>query len=168
MKEPPIQIGKVIREHGIKGELRVHFFNAQSPLLKKGLSLSLKVGEKLKKTQISFIKPHQKAFLCAFEGVFDRETAFLWRQAEVWIDRKEIMVKQEQEFLWQDIIGFRVFYQNKDFGTITRFVDRKFQPLIEIKKGSQKYLLPFVKNWITKLDSTEKTIEFEAPEGIFD
>ena len=70
----------------------------------------------------------------------------------------------------ENILGFRVFHQNKNLiGTVREIVQNPGQDLLKIISPENKeILIPFHEDFITSLNTKKKTIRVELPEGLTD
>jgi 16S rRNA processing protein RimM len=118
---PPrlIALGAVVRAHGIRGELRVHRFNPESPLLLDQRTVWLKRGEAARNVAVEASRAHGDAVLFKLRGVDTREQAELLRGDEVCVDRAVLPALEPGEHYHTDIIGLRARADDgRDLGVV--------------------------------------------------
>jgi 16S rRNA processing protein RimM len=69
--QPLLEVGRVVRAHGIRGEVAVKLVTDRTERLTPGAVLVTAAGER----QVVAARPHQDGYLVAFTGVSDRSGA---------------------------------------------------------------------------------------------
>jgi 16S rRNA processing protein RimM len=69
--QPLLEVGRVVRAHGIRGEVAVKLVTDRTERLAPGAVLVTVAGER----QVTAARPHQDGYLVAFAGVSDRSGA---------------------------------------------------------------------------------------------
>ena len=143
-------VGKIVKPQGIKGEVKIlplvdipAIFNG-----KHKLYLNKKEAELLKCT-------YRLGFAYAtFKEIPDRNTAELYRNVEVYIDKEEFYKIPSNSVLIDDLIGEQIFDENGEYvGQIQGVDNFGFDDVIIIKDGDERvYQLPFVKAIFKKTD----------------
>lgn len=69
-----------------------------------------------------------------------------------------------------NILGFKVFHQNRNLiGTVREIVQNPGQDLLKVISPDRKeILIPYHEDFITDLDTKNKTIHVELPEGLIE
>ena len=135
-------VGKIVKPQGIKGEVKIlplvdipAIFNG-----KHKLYLNKKEAELLKCT-------YRLGFAYAtFKEIPDRNTAELYRNVEVYIDKEEFYKIPSNAVLIDDLIGEQLLDENGEFvGQIQGVDNFGFDDVIVIKDGDECiYQVPFV------------------------
>src|SRR3990167_7641859 len=139
-----LAIGKLYREHGLKGEMTFKLFSPDGNPPKKGEKILIQCGEKEMQSHVEKIS----------------------RQATLLVSKQKIKPKKGEALL-VDLIGFEVcdmlgaslgFLKGLEGNTAKVFL------VVEHKEG-KSFLVPDQSLWIKKIDSTQKQIWLELPEG---
>ena len=72
-----IELGVIVKPHGVRGEIRVHVFNPESTLLQELAEVFLigEEGEEPSLVEVESTRPGPKALLMQLAGVGSREDA---------------------------------------------------------------------------------------------
>jgi 16S rRNA processing protein RimM len=74
-----LEIGRVVKPHGIRGELVVDLVTNVEGRLRPGVALECRFGDGLRPMLVRTVRPHQHRFLVMIEGVTSLEQAETWR-----------------------------------------------------------------------------------------
>ena len=165
--EDRILIGKITTAHGIKGFVKVQFYGENIDLLDQyGALYTSKSGQ----NQIELeIKNQQKdVWVCAVEGVNDRNQAEALRGTQLYIDADLLPeLEDEEEFYYNDLIGMSV--QDVDgnkIGKVTNVENFGAGDLLEIKLNKGKsFYLPFTETYVPNIAKSDGIVtiqEFEV------
>lgn len=159
MSTEKLEIGHVLRAHGIRGWLRIR---ASSDAL-----LSLKrLFIDGKEYAIEQVQTEKDDFLVKLAGVNDRNHSELLRGRKVAIFRSELPPPAEDEIYVADLVGCRVFDKNgRDLGEVRHSFPSGAHEVLEVR-GSQTFLLPLVGPMIVELDVANRKIICDPPEGL--
>jgi len=150
-----LEIGRITRPHGVRGEVGVRLTSNRTERLDPGSVLETVNGP----LEIRSSRPHKGGWLVVFGGVADREAAEGLRglvlSAEPIDDPDELWV--------HELIGAMVIDQHgQDRGRVTRVLDNPASDLLELDSGA---LVParFV---VSHVAGDE--VRVETPAGLFD
>ncbi len=170
-------VAKIRDSHGLKGELFIMSLAGDFPWL-EGLTefwLSYKALDKegkhlplQKKFTIKSTRPHKKGFLVMTNEIGDRTEADTYKGGQFLVPSELTVSKVGEEIFLGEIEGFEVSTEEGVLGTIDSFGSNGVQDLIQIKKDEKEYQIPFVKDFIVKIDFKKKTILMKLPEGLFE
>ena len=77
----------------------------------------------------------------------------------VFIDKKELPLKEEDEYYWFELIGMNVFNNENIFiGKVKDIIDNTAQPVLVIKNNSEEYLVPMVEKYVEDIDLVNSKI----------
>lgn len=159
--DPKIEIGRVARAHGIRGEVAIVTHDPESELL--GDVDTVWVGGVERK--IGEARGTQRGWLVLFEGVATRNDAELLRGQAVEVDRERLEL-DDDDVLLDDLVGCRV--QRVDgapWGTVAA-IDFGMQDLLVIHDGELERLLPLVDEFVVGIDLENGVITVDPPEGL--
>jgi len=159
--DPRLEIGGIARAHGIKGEVVVHTHDPDSVIL--GDVETIWVGGVERK--ILEARGTHRGWLVALEGVETRNDAEALQGKVVEVDRADLDLA-EGEVLLDDMIGCKVVLPDgRDWGTIAA-VNLGPQDQLVIHDGEIERLLPFVDQFVTKIDIAAGVVTVDPPEGL--
>lgn len=159
--DPRIEIGRVSRAHGIRGEVAIVTHNPESELL--GDVDKIWVGG-VERT-IREARATQRGWLVLFDGVATRNDAELLRGQTVEVDR-ELLELDDDDVLLDDLIGCRVqLVSGAPWGTVAA-VNGGIQDLLVIHDGELERLLPLVDEFVVGIDLDNGVITIDPPEGL--
>lgn len=162
------KIGKLIKPHGIKGEISFAFENdvfdkVDCPYLIcriDGIFVPFFVQE--------YRFKGKDTALLTFEGVDSDEKAQRMSGLEVYFPRKyyEGNCEEDIEYSWNFFIGFKVFDENAGELGIIEEVDEKTINTLFLIKGEEDIIIPATEDFIAKIDAKKKLLYLNLPEGL--
>ena len=83
----------------------------------------------------------------------------------VYVKKENIPLQNVDKLNLTEYLNFEVTDTNhENIGFINDIYNNKLQNLIEIKNKKKKILIPFVKNYIVKIDKKNKILILDLPE----
>jgi len=165
------KIGKLVKPHGIKGEIAFAFENdifdkTDCPYLiclLDGIFVPFFVEEyRFKGKDTALVK---------FEGLDSEEEVRRLNNTEVYFPREYFdQSEEEAEYSWNYFIGFDVIDSELGkIGTITDIDDSTINVLFVIYNDNEEELLiPASEEFITAIEPENKTINMILPDGLID
>lgn len=156
-----IQIGNIVKVHGLKGELIL-----ESPFDELPDSISLiyagKEGRQLSPYRLETLQSRPKSgrnlFFLKLENVDTRSDAEALIRSDVYCAENDI---PEHSPLWEedlDIIGWQITDNDNHFGEVVDVFETPAHFIIEINHKSGSVLVPWVEEYITELDEENHTV----------
>lgn len=163
MEKQMISVGKILKTHGIKGELKVlPLTDDPDKRFQPGSTFYIKTNEeKLTEYTIEKSKPYKKnTILLKFLNVDSIDDAENLSGTYLTIPEKEIAPLEEGRFYIFQIVGLRVYEENGEYlGKIIEVQQTGSNDVYIIKKDSGKELLiPALKEVVKKVDLDNKTM----------
>jgi 16S rRNA processing protein RimM len=122
------------------------------------------VGEKPMEVERTWM--HGDELILKFAGVNTISEAEKLAGAEVAIPFEQRAALGEDEFYESDLIGCEVFdAAGRSLGRVTQFEETGGTPLLHL---SDDVLIPFAKSICTQIDTTNKRILVNLPDGLLD
>lgn len=165
-----LKIGKIIDSHGLDGTFKV-FNTTDSPKKRyaKGNKVYLyneSTDERLELTVERFRLSGQIAFV-KLEGIDNPESAKEFKGFEIHTikDRNDLEVGY---YFYEDLVGCAIIDQNKnELGKVSKVEEFPAQITLRVKRSNGKdFFVPFVKQFIKKVDIDAKKIHIEVIEGM--
>ncbi len=166
-----VELGRVQKPHGLKGELCIELY-ADSPFLFEGIKrvyLQLP-GKKPKPCELLEWRPHQGRALILVDRCQGRDQAEAWRGAEVLARERDLPEPDEDEVSPEELIGLPVVHANGTrVGTLADIQDVAGQELWFIHDDEgREILLPAVEEFVLDIDLDEGVIVIDPPEGLLE
>ena len=167
-----LYIGDILNPHGLKGSLIV--FSHTRPANAVAGYLRWYVGKNeqdVREFNVEDCHQHKKRILAKLEGINHINDAEKFKGLKIFVPEAEVEV-DEDEFLWQDLVGCEVFDQNKQrLGKVTNLHEFGAQDNLEIKTTddmeiSGEWLLPFIEDVIVEVDLDQGVIHVNVLEGM--
>jgi 16S rRNA processing protein RimM len=153
-----LEVGRVARPHGLKGEVIVELVsNRPEERLAPGAQLATDDGE----LEVVSSTPHHHRWIVRFAGVDDREGADRLRGAVL---RGEPL--DEDGTLWvHELIGAQVFDRAGGcVGSVVAVEPNPASDLLVVAVGDREHLVPMV----FVVETEPGRIVIDPPEGLFD
>ena len=167
-----LYIGDILNPHGLKGSLIV--FSHTRPADAVAGYLRWYVGKdesNVTEYAVSDCHQHKKHILAKLEGVDHIDQAQALKGMKIFVSEDEVEV-EEDEFLWQDLIGCTVVDQaGNKLGEVTALHEYGAQDNLEIKttadmEVSGEWLLPFIEDVVALVDLDKQIIEVNLIDGM--
>ena len=159
-------VGRIGRAHGVQGEatIEVRTDNPEQRFA-IGEELTTDTGRKLK---ITGNRWHNQILLLTFAGVSDRNQV---EELKDLLLHAEVDAEQNQpgEYHFQQLIGAQVKLSDGEIvGAVTEVVALPGQDLLAVSTQKGEVLIPMVKQIILSIDTANKIIVINPPEGLLD
>ena len=139
-------VGKFINTHGIKGEIRlISNFERKDLVFKKGI----KVYINNKEFTINSYRLHKNFDMLTFQEINDINDILIYKGSNVFVKRDSIPSNIN---LKSDLINYEIVYNNKIIGKLCDFFNNSKYDLMVIKNDKKEYLVPYLDNFIEKID----------------
>ena len=165
----PIALGVIGRPRGLGGDVFVTLYNQDSDQLVSGRRFVLiRDGEEpLERTMLS-CKPAGKKnrYVTRWEGVKGRADAESLVGLVVHIERSELEEIEEDEFYYDDVLGYTVEEADgTTLGTVYRVFSAATDILIVRGEGTE-WMIPAVQDVIVSLNHDEQKFVVAIPDGL--
>ena len=155
-----VAIGAITKPHGVRGEMRVHSFNAESTLWKKLESVRVVSGEGPRDHKVLRSKQAAKYVILSLEGVESMEAVDSLRRAEIHVPRAVLPPVREDEFYYADLPGMRVVDEEGALlGEALAVLEYPAVDCVEVR-GSDGGIreLPLTRPWLRDVDESARQI----------
>ena len=147
-----INIGKLVNTHGIKGEVRIlSDFRHKNKIFIKGMKLY--IGKKHEEFIINTYRFHKIYDMVTFDGINNINDVEYLKGSQVYINEEDL--KLDDEIYSGKLINFSVYIGDKKIGNITEIIDT---PANEVLRVDKDILIPYVDEFIKKIDINEKKV----------
>ncbi len=167
-----IPIAKVIKPHGVKGEVKVKFFSddevllenlKESVLFREKDNLIVNVGiEKLRKTP--------KGFIVSFDGFNNIANAERIRNCVLYMNKDKLPSTKNDEFYFFQLIDCEVYDDDNGslVGIVSDIIETGANEVLVVTREKSRFsfeeeLIPFTKEFVRNIDLCKKTILVKKP-----
>jgi 16S rRNA processing protein RimM len=159
--DPRIEIGRIARAHGIRGEVVIVTHDPASTLLDEVDTVW--VGSAAR--HIAGARSTPRGWLVQLDGVATRNDAEALRGQVVEVDR-DVLELADDDVLLGDLVGCRVELVDGTAWGIVHAVTPGMQDLLVIHDGELERLLPLVDEFVKRIDLVAGIIVVDPPEGL--
>lgn len=168
-KEDCFYLGKVIRTHGIKGDVMIYLDVDDPERYKKMKSFYVEKDDELSAFNANLISIRDNVAKVHIKGVDDMTKAEEFLKCEVYLPLSKLPKLEENKFYFHEIINFKVVDKTKgEIGVFEKVVDFPQQAIAQIKNGKKEILVPMIPEFIERIDREEKILFLNLPEGLVD
>ena len=155
-----IAIGRIKNPHGLKGHLKFLSFSGEIDHLLKLKRFYVKKNDNFISLFVNEIKKNGNFLLIKFDNINDPETAKKYSNCEVYIERKNALPLDEDEFYFADLCGCSIKYDGLIIGEVISVWDNGQNNFLEIRKNTGgTFMAPFIEKYIGAVDIAIKEIE---------
>ena len=159
--DPRVEIGRIARVHGIRGEVVIATHDPESDLLDR--QPALWIGGIAR--EVVRARSTQRGWLVQLAGVATRNDAEALRGQAVEVDRAALEL-DEDDVLLDDLIGCRVQRVDRTpWGTIAA-IEGGMQDRLVIHDGDIERQLPLVDEFVTAIDLEAGVVTVDPPDGL--
>ncbi|WP_459128749.1 ribosome maturation factor RimM [Guggenheimella bovis] len=152
-----IVIGKIVRTVGLKGFVRFYPYAE-----KTSIQEDVTVWIQEKPYEVQDIQVQKNMLNVRLKGFDTIESAEKLVGYEVFMEKEDIEL-EDDEFLFVDLIGLTVkSTEGEVIGTVSDILERSYQDILVVGDT----LIPFVDEFIKKVDLEEKCITVQVIEGL--
>lgn len=163
-----LQIGRVVKSHGVKGEVAVELLADESEEhIVVGAVLTGRQAGKERELTVKSVRPHQKRLLVSFEEVPDRTAADSLRGMKFFAEPLE-REEDSDEYYNHELIGLKVRHEGTEVGEVTGVMDAPNRKILEIDYRGKEVMVPFVMDFVPELDTEAGYLTITPPEGLLD
>tara|TARA_Y100000817_G_scaffold200750_1_gene157104 strand:- start:54 stop:578 length:525 start_codon:yes stop_codon:yes gene_type:complete len=158
-----IPLGKIIKPHGVKGELKVFLYNDRSSTLKEGLYIWFKLDEKFVKYSVLNLRGvTKKSQILKIKEVDTFDKAMIISKKEFFVSRNDFEELDENSFYLNDLIGCDVFDEkNQSLGKILDVLNFPANDVLLISYEDKEIMVPFVEDFILLFDLDNRLVKLK-------
>jgi 16S rRNA processing protein RimM len=165
-----IAIGRVIKPHGLSGEVVVEVLTDFPERFSEGLRVFLSGGAlEAREARIVAVRPHQNRVLLTFEGISDVSTAETLRNVELSVSAEDVSPRPPGYVYHWELEGAAAVDANgNELGRVTGLVDSAGRPLLVLATPRGEREVPFTAPLVVSVDVARKRIVLNPLPGLLD
>lgn len=168
--EERLQVGVISSTHGVRGEVKV-FPTTDDVTRFKKLKEVILVTEKTEKVlKITSVKFFKQFAILKFEGIDTLNDVEVYKGASLYVDRKNAVKLQKDEYFIADLIDLKVVDENgNELGTLIEVMPTGANDVYIVKNAEGKELLfPAIKECILNIDFKKGQMTVHVMDGLLD
>lgn len=168
MKEYVV-IGKIVRTHGLMGNVRVQPLTNVLEVFDKSKQFFImdESRDEIYTVQVEDIKRSGKTFLIKFYGVNNEETAKKIVGLEIVMKAEDLpKLSSPDEFYYYEVLNIDVFDQTGNFiGKVCDIISTGSNEVLVVRSDDEEVLLPMIRDYVVELHKKDRLI-VRIPEWI--
>ncbi len=166
--EQLMEIGQIVNTYGIKGFLKVVPYTDDITRFENLKSIYVETKNSLKTFIIEDVKYSKNLVLLKLKGIDDINTAEIYKNCYLKIDRKDAVELPEDSYFIIDLIGITVFSDNdEELGNIVDVYSTGANDIYVVKNQlGKQVLLPAIGEVIKDVDIQNKKMIVHLIEGL--
>ena len=168
-KDSCFELGKIIKPHGLQGELQIHL-DVDEPNSYKNLeSVFVEIQDNLVPFFVESLSLNKNKGIIAFEDVESIEEAEKLRNHTLHLPLSLLPKLPDGKFYYHEVIGYIVVDKELGkLGTVESILTGKAQDLVEMSYQGKEILIPLIDEIVINANHEEKTLNVQLPEGLLD
>jgi len=163
-----IEIGKVVRPHGLAGRMKVLSYLESDSVLHDLTEVS--VGRKVQEVvtfPLEGVQTGNGFYILKLKGIEDRDPVTGLVGLSVWMPSAAMTALPEGEYYWTEIIGLLVFTEEGvPLGRIESVFPTGSNDVYVCKNGQKEILLPAIGDVVMKIDKKGGTMVVRLLKGL--
>ncbi|MBS3754920.1 MAG: 16S rRNA processing protein RimM [Desulfobacterales bacterium] len=161
-------IGKIIKAHGVKGEVKVYPYLEEYSLMDPGREVLVEPpGTSATLYRIHKARVYKNVLRVAFEAVDDRDAAEELVGGRVLTPRSMLPPAEPDVWYWCDLIGLDVYDANGEFiGRVAAMMETGSNDVFVVRQEGEERLIPAIASVVLDIDLDAGKMRVDLPEGL--
>jgi 16S rRNA processing protein RimM len=162
-----VTVGRVLRPHGVRGEVAVQVLSDVPGRFDKGSRVSgIREGEPPLPLEVATGRVHKTGAVVRFEGYEDRDRAEELRNLWLEIPRSEVPAAEPGTYYQYELLGCLCRANGEELGRVVEVLEDGGGLLLIVEGGGRRVPVPFVKEFLREVDVAAARIDLELPPGL--
>lgn len=162
-----ISVGRVLRPHGVRGEVVVEVLSDVPGRFKKGSKVTgVREGARPLPLAVVTGRVHKSGAVVRFEGYDSRERAEELRGLDLEIPRSEVPKAKRGTYYHFELLGCLVREDGQELGKVVEVLEDGGGLMLIVEGEGRRVPVPFVKEILRKVDVAAGRIDVALPEGL--
>ncbi|NOZ78042.1 MAG: 16S rRNA processing protein RimM [Acidobacteria bacterium] len=158
------------KPHGIHGDVLVEIITDFPERLQDGVQFGL--GDETGPAgtfEVHHVRYHKGGWLLGVSGIQDRETVEAWRGQYIFLPAQDPGDLPEGYHYDHDLVGLACqSVTGEPLGQVIAVDSETPQGLLIVRRGTREFMVPYVPQIVTKIDTEAGVITLDAPAGLLD
>ncbi len=160
-------MGRILRPHGIRGELKVEIWSDVEGRFEVGAELYLNVQGRSRRVKLEQIRPERGNLLVRLPGIDSRDLAEELRGGQFEVDASDVPEPPEGFYYHHQLVGCVCHDERAGLlGEVAEVVEDGGGILLRVEKEGRSVLIPFVDAFLAEVDVAAQRIDTRLPEGL--
>ena len=168
-KDKCFYVGKIVKTHGIKGEVTLRIDNDDFDEIEELDYFLLEINDKLIPFFVENITFHSNKSFVLFQDLKTLEAASQLVGVTAYLPLELLPERSGNDFYSHEVVDFIVVDEEKgELGKVQEIIEYPTQSIIQIIKNDKEILIPIHDDIIKNVDREGKKILIKAPAGLID
>jgi 16S rRNA processing protein RimM len=168
-----VAVGRVLRPHGLKGEVVVEVLSDVPGRFDPGRRLfAPRDPEPARALVVAASQPHKSGARVRFQGVEDCDAAEALRGLSLEVERSAVPAAEPGTYYYYELLGCRCYDGDRDLGEVVDLVEDGGGLLLIVRivaaDGEQRVPVPFVESFLREVDVARGRIVLDLPPGLLE
>lgn len=175
-----VAVGKVIKAHGIKGEVKVFPYSGYPDDFKSYDEIMLCAAVPLganrrdepcvgEEYAVDRSRSQEKVAILQLRGVTNRDGAEALRGMELLIRKDKLPPLEVDCYYWHDLKGLTVKTDDgREIGRVTDLLVTAAHYILVVKGGGREYMIPAKNEFVARIDQEEGVLHITPPPGLLE
>ena len=163
-----LQVGVISSTHGVRGEVKVFPTTDDVKRFKKLKNVILDTGKEHMPLEVESVKFFKQFAILKFKGIDNINDIEKYKGKSLLVDRKHAVKLQKDEYFIADMVGLKVFTEDKNFfGVLKEVLETGANDVYIIDTEKQgEVLVPAIKQCILDVNIEEGYMVIHLLEGL--
>lgn len=166
-----VLIGKIIKSHGLKGEVKVFPFSGCPENFNNYTTVVLADPESgaFRSYTVNRARVQGDIVILLFEGVTHRDNADMLAGHQLWLSKGDFPQLAPDEYYWFQLEGMRVYTEDgRELGGVTSIFNNGAQDVLVVTGGEREFLIPVTEEIIQRQDDEKRILVVSPMPGLLD
>lgn len=168
---PFLLLGRILRPHGVRGELRLEVITAYPDRIVPETVLYVGPDPEdvhaAEPYHVDNVRKHQQYLILHFEGVEDRDAADMLRNQYVMVALEDAVPLEEDEFYLYQIIGLSVYTVDNEFlGEVRDVIETGANDVYVIQGPRGEVLIPATDEFVIDVNIEDQKVTVQLMDGL--
>ncbi|HEV2843861.1 MAG TPA: ribosome maturation factor RimM [Thermoanaerobaculia bacterium] len=164
-----VAVGRVLRPHGIKGEVVVEVLSDVPGRFEKGSRVQgVREGSPSLSLVVAASRPQKGGAVVRFEGFEDRDQAEELRGLDLEVPRSEVPEAPEGTYYHYELLGCLCFNEGEALGRVVEVTEDGGGVMLIVEGDGRRVPVPFVREFLRAVDVKAGRIDLALPPGLLE
>lgn len=164
-----VAVGRVLRPHGVRGEVAVEVLSDVPARFRKGSRLrGIRDGAPPVDLTVAAGRVHKTGAVVRFEGCEDRDQAEALRGLDLEVPRAEVPKAPRGTYYQYELLGCLCRDGEDELGRVVEVVEDGGGVMLIVEGEGRRVPVPFVKAFLRRVDVARGRIDLALPEGFLE
>lgn len=147
-----IPVGRVLSTHGIRGEVRFHYYNEAKEEFLRYTSLYAEKDDAIIEIKPASVRSHKNLFLIRFKGLKSPEEVSFLVKKELLVREGDLPQLNAGEYYEYQLIGLKVLnFAGEEIGNVESMLHTEANDTLVVS-GKEETLVPMIEGYIVEIN----------------